>query len=118
MTPDPWNSGKIELPDYENDDKITEMVMSGVTLEGGPIWGFVNALSDSVLIINANTFTDGHEGSDPTHLGKPGSHAYFLVDSDGTSADGFTGTLTSMTFMSPNLAIPEVRTPGTVIILR
>jgi hypothetical protein len=106
LTPDPWGTGRTDMPDYTIGEKdITQMILAGETTSGGTLWGTITAAQTHSI-----TATDGHDGG-PNHLGQSGAYAYFFVDSSGTNANGFTGTLTSITFEGPNLIAPSASMP-------
>jgi len=62
------------------------------------------------------TQLDGHDDG-PNHLGQSAAYAYLFANSGGPSADGFVGTLKSITFRGPNLVVPAMPR-GTVILVR
>jgi hypothetical protein len=115
MCPEPWSQGRTDLPSYTDDENIREMVLSGVTEPRRLAWGAITAISNATAVVKANRFVDGYLGTYPSHMGQVDSHAYFYAAT--SSGDGFTGKLTSITFMAPNLVV--IRPPtGTLFLFR
>ena len=107
LTPDPWNNGQVVLINGDDGNKnITEMVMAGEATAGGTVFGTI--VSDAA---RSGEVSDG-ESWPTNHLGKSGAYAYFLVNSGNDDADGFSGTLTSITFEGPHLVVPAAGSPN------
>jgi hypothetical protein len=112
LCPDPWNTGATNVVDYTGEQNITQMVLSGPTTAGGTLTGDFTAAQRHTI-----TQLDGHDDG-PNHLGQSAAYAYLFANSGGTSADGFVGTLKSITFRGPNLVVPAPMPRGTVILVR
>jgi hypothetical protein len=123
LAPDPWGSGRTDVPDYGGEMDITEMILSGPTTAGGDLWGTVTA-AERHSVTQIDGFDDPEKPDKPgvEHLGEADGHAFLFANSAGTyedvTADGFIATLKSITFRAPNLVVPASAPRGTMILFR